>query len=339
MNKICFAICAGLLLTPLAAAQETQTHTLPDGTTHTHDSPGVLPVAPVQPAQPQMPPFDRMAKLGPDGKVIKLEGVLDILAIPRNNLIDAATRERIRPYVQNWLAEVDQLAIDNLDFIEKIAPPEGGSGVIDEVNINDNKKLLYVAQMMNQLMAAGPLSAHLEVKEALTRDQAQLNQQIVSDYLQQLMNQVMADNGVPNQIDQKPQTEEQKLKQVNAVSRFLYELSCRDTMTAYYRMLKDAAPVMEKVVEQMNLSADQVAKIKPLLPKAKSAMLPKDKQQATREILNQMTFDQRREALQKARELAPPYDPISQLPPQQASVAPQQDQSVVPVGAPMGGGR
>jgi hypothetical protein len=170
MKTIRIALCAGLLLAPLAAAQETQTHTLPDGTTHSHTNPPGQPVDIQQPipqqAVPQLPPFDRMAKLGPDGKVIRLEGILDIMALPRNALIDDAARAKIRPLVQAWIADVDQLAIDNLDFVEKIAPPDGGVSIIDTVDVNDNKKLLYVAQMMNQLMAAGPLSAHLEAKSS-----------------------------------------------------------------------------------------------------------------------------------------------------------------------------
>jgi len=59
-------------------------------------------------------------------------------------------------------------------------------------------------------------------------------------------------------------------------------------------------------------------------------MTSQDKRAATRSILNQLTFDQRRSALSKARELAPPYDPIAQLPPQQAAGA--QDHPATPVG-------
>jgi len=328
--RLRLALCAGLLLSPLAAAQETHTHVEPDGTTKTVQGPQhTIPPAPAAP-MPQLPPFDRLAKLGPDGKVIRLEGILDILAIPRNALVDDATRARISPLVQTWMADVDQLAIDNLDFIEKIDPPDGSIGVIETVDINDNKRLLYVAQMMNQLMSAGPLSAHLEAKDGFTREQSALNQQIVSDYLQQVMNEIMAENGVPNNIEQKPQSEADKVKQVNAVSRFLYQISCRDPMNAYYRMLTDAAPVMDRVIAGMSLTPDQASKVKPYLAAAKSAMTSQDKRAATRSILNQLTFDQRRSALSKARELAPPYDPIAQLPPQQAAGA--QDHPATPVG-------
>src|SRR5687768_1476502 len=131
--RLRLALAAGLLIVPAAMAQQSQTN--PTGTTtsqagqpahkhddhagHDHGQPAGQP-ATIQQAQPlqavpQLPPFDRLAKLGPDGKVIRIEGVLDIMAIPRNTLIDQATREKIRPLVKNWVADVDQLAIDNLD--------------------------------------------------------------------------------------------------------------------------------------------------------------------------------------------------------------------------------
>src|SRR5688572_797822 len=74
------------------------------------EGPQAVPVAP----EPQFPAFESLVKHGPDGKVIRLEGVMDILAFHRNPLIDAKTLDAIKPSVVNWLADVDQLAIDNL---------------------------------------------------------------------------------------------------------------------------------------------------------------------------------------------------------------------------------
>jgi hypothetical protein len=279
----------------------------------------------LQPAQIFVqPPFDRLAKLGPDGKIVRIEGILDILAIPRNAYVDTATRERIRPLVQTWMAEVDQLTIDNLDFLEKIMPPDGTPGVIESVNINDTQKLHYVAQMMTQLMSAGPLSNHLEQVGGFNRDQAQRNQEIVSDYLQQVMNEIMAENGVPNDKSKAPTSEADKVKQVNAVSRFLYYISCRDATDSYLRQLAAAAPLMDKVVASLQLTAEQKDKVKAPLAACAAATANADKRKATRALLDQLTFDQRRAALAKARELAGPYDPLAGLPPQGSFPAPAQ---------------
>lgn len=284
-----------------------------------HSIPGAQPAAqPTPPPAPviNLPPWDRLAKLGPDGKVIRVEGILDILAIPRNNFIDAATRERIRPMVMNWMAEVDQLAIDNLDFMEMIERPDGQPGVIDKLELNDNQNVHRVAQMMTQLMSTGPLSNHLEQLGGLNREQSQRNQEIVSDYLQQVMNEIMAAGGTPNVQGTTPTSEEDKVKQVNLVSRFLYGISCRDTLDSYRRQLASSAAVMDKAVASLDLPADVKAKVTPLLPACKSAADTAAKRKATRAVLDQLSFDQRRAALTKARDLAGQYDPLAELPPQ-----------------------
>lgn len=302
----------------------------------------------VQPAQPGptaiLPPFDRLAKLGPDGKIVRVDGILDILAIPRNKLIDDAAREKCRPVVKAWMADVDQLAIDNLDFLEKIEPSDGSAGVIDTLDISDMARVRYVAQMMTQLMSAGPLSAHLEQKEVLNRDQSNLNQQIVSDYLQQVMNEIMAEGGTPNDITKKPQNEEEKVKQVNNVSRFLYHISCRDAVDSFHRQLADAAPIMDKVVAKMELSADQKAKLQAPLASCKSAKTVAEKRKASRAVLDQLSFDQKREAMNRAHEMAPSYDPLAGLPPQPVAEAPAAPSAPMlqPVGArtaPTAGGK
>jgi hypothetical protein len=308
MKTVRYALSASLLL---AAAAMAQTPITPAPASDATKPPQPAAAAPIN-----LPPWDRLAKLGDDGKVIRVEGILDILAIPRNNFIDAATRERIRPMVSNWMAEVDQLAIDNLDFLEMIERPDGQPGVIEKLELNDNQNVHRVAQMMTQLMSTGPLSNHLEQLGGLNREQSQRNQEIVSDYLQQVMNEIMAAGGTPNVQGVTPQTEEDKVKQVNLVSRFLYGISCRDTLDSYRRQLASSAAVMDKAVASLDLAAAAKAKVDPLLPACKSASDTVAKRKAARAVLDQLEFDQRRAALNKARELAGQYDPLADLPAQ-----------------------
>ncbi len=318
------AIAASLLLSQAALAQST-VYDPATGKTNTQPAPkqpgAADPASKIGPIKPLMqmpvavnPPFTRLAELGPDGKIIRVDGNLDLLAMPRNTFVDQACRDRVRPIVKAWMADVDQLTIDNLDFLEKIEPPNGGPGVIDNVNINDQATLHAVAQMMTMLMAAGPLSNHLEMKEGFNREQSQRNQEIVSDYLQQVMNEIMKEAGVPNAQGQEL-NEEQKLAQVNSVSRFLYHISCRDTIDAYHRQLADAAPVMDKAVASLGLSADQSAKLKDLVAACKSAGTVQEKRKASRAVLDALTFDQRRAVLTKALEINGPCDPLATMGP------------------------
>jgi hypothetical protein len=299
---------AGLLMAPVALAQDA------DAT-----KPVVVQEAPVlfrqanppAAAQPVLPPFESLVVRGPDGKVKRIEVQLDLLAMHRNVLIDESTRERILPVVREWILDLDQLVIDNLDFLENIEPPDGSKGVIDQIDLNNAATVQPVAQMMNQLIAAGPLTAHLQSKGVFTREQADLNQRIISDYLQQVMNEVLAQHNVPAAQGAQPQNQEERNLQVNTVSRHLYALSARDAMSSYHRQLQSAAPYAEQIVAATELGTEVIQKIRPLVAEAKSAQTDLERRRSVRLILNELTFDQRREFLQRAKEIVPEPDPLA----------------------------
>ncbi len=259
-------------------------------------------------APPPAPQFESLAKKGPDGKIIQLEGVVDILAFDNNKLIDQATRERCKPFILAWLADVDQLAIDNLDFIEKIEPGDNKPGMLDDIDVDDHVKLQQMSQMMSQLMSAGPLSNHLEIKGALTRDQSGLNQQITSDYLQTKMNEIMAEN--PEDPKDGGDAEKAKHRRINNLTRFLYSLSCKDPITSYHRIMADSAPHIDAVVASLKLTGDQAKAAAAEIPAIKAAKTKMAQKAAVRKLLNGLNFDQKRAFLTKALELAPVVDPF-----------------------------
>jgi hypothetical protein len=304
-----FPLLAGLLIAPVALAQDADAPAQP---IVVQESPVVFRQANPQAAQQAaLPPFESMVVRGPDGKVKRIEAQLDLLALHRNVLVDDATRERIRPVLHEWIADLDQLVIDNLDFLERVLPPDGSTGVIDQIDLNNAATVQPVAQMMNQLIAAGPLTAHLQSKGVLTREQSDLNQRIISDYLQQVMNEVLAANQVPAAQGAQPQNQEERNRQVNTVSRHLYALSARDAISSYYRQMESAAPHAEQIVAATELGSEVAQKVRPLVAEAKSAQTDLERRRSVRMILNELTFDQRREFLQRAKEIVPERDPLA----------------------------
>jgi hypothetical protein len=300
---------AGLVVVPVALAQDADA---PKEQPVLQQAPVVFRQATPQPApQPVLPPFESMVVRGPDGKIVRIERQLDLLALHRNSLVDDATRERVRPVLREWLMDLDQLVIDNLDFLERIEPPDGSPGVIERIDLNDASTVQPVAQMMNQLIAAGPLTAHLQSRGVLTREQADLNQRIISDYLQQVMNEVLAANQVPAARGDQPQNQEERNLQVNTVSRHLYALSARDAISSYYRQLQSAAPYAEQIAAATEMTSEQREKIAPLVGTARSAQTEIQRRQGVRRIMNELSFDQRREFLQRAKEVVPELDGLS----------------------------
>lgn len=277
---------------------------------HTHQPvpfKGEGPQAVKVPPPPQFPAFDSLAKKGPDGKILPIETVSDIAAFERNKLITPAVLESAKPVILNWLADVDQLAIDNLDFLEQLDPEDGKKGILDSVNVENKIQLTQMAQMMTQLMSAGPLTAHLESKGVLTREQSGLNQQITSDYLQQRMNEIQAEQVPPELAGQ---AEAAKNWKVNNLTKFLYSLSCNDSVVSYRRMQADAAMNIDALVKSLGLNGDLASKVAGEVAGIKGSKNRADQRKAVRKLMNHLNFEQRRQFLTKARELAPVKDPV-----------------------------
>lgn len=262
----------------------------------------------VVPPAPETPAFESLVKRGPDGKVMRLEGVMDIVAFSRNKLIDAKTIEAMKPVVLNWIADVDQLAIDNLDFVEQLEPEAGQKGLLDGVDVENKVQLTQMSQMMNQLMSAGPLTAHLEVKGVLTREQSGLNQQITGDYLQQCMNEIQALPGPPELAGQ---DEAIKKWRVNKLTSFLYQLSCKDPVASYRRMLADSARHIDTIIGSLKIDGEKASKVAAAVAEVKAAATREDQRTAVRKLLKNLSFQQKREFLMKTREVAPVTDPFA----------------------------
>ncbi len=268
---------------------------------------GEGPQAVPMPAAPELPAFESLVKKGPDGKVVRIEGVMDIIAFGRNKLIDAKTIETIKPAVLNWMADVDQLAIDNLDFVEKLDAEEGKKGLLDEVNVEDKVQLTQMSQMMNQLMSAGPLTAHLETKGLLTREQSALNQQITGDYLQQCMNEIQGEAPPAEMAGNEAGI---KTWRVNKLTSFLYALSCKDPIASYRRMQLDAAANIDAVIKAMDFKGDQASQIGSGVAAVKAAKTKAEQRTAVRNLMKTLKFEQRRDFLIRTREVAPVKDPM-----------------------------
>lgn len=244
--------------------------------------------------------FETMATPGPDGKIARLDIPTDIASLQRNPLIDAATRERLRAAVADWVSDVDLVAIENLDFLERIEPADGSPGVVavlDSASIDQTK---FIGQMVTQLGAAGNLNNVLNGRGLLTADQFNINQHITAEYLQRCMNEVIPANQVV-----KDQAEQ--LDRTNRYNRFLYTVSVSDATCSYHRLLAHTGAKLPELVATLKLDT---AKLADALAKAKSAADDAGRRAAATAALRQLSFTQRQDLLRAAQKASPPFDPF-----------------------------
>jgi hypothetical protein len=276
------------------------------------EQPGEKMLPPKRITQRFAPQFKSIMRIDSTGKLVHIDESLDIKAIGNNHLISMEDRARLSPAIRAWLDDIDQLTIDDLDYLEQIEPLDGSPGILSKMDTDDPLQQKMVGSMMTHLMSAGQLTTAMQTKGLLNAAQAGMNQAIINEYLQAMMNEVVQANG-GGRGNLSP--EEQK-KQTKAVTSFLYYMTSRDAIEAYRRLVSDAAVVADRAIDLMHLPSEESARLAPLAANAKSASAGADRRKAMDALLKAMSFDQRRAFLAKARELGPiQTDPLAGLPP------------------------
>lgn len=274
-----------------------------------------------QPAQPTQDPnsvkFESLVRRDADGKTIPLEGIIDLYSLHRNPTIDEAAWQKITPIVVEWMTDVDNSVIDNLDFVEKL-----DSGMLNEVDVMDMNTNRMIMEMMMQFLSIGPATTILEQRGALTRLQSMVNTNIGNDYLQKMLDETRQE--AQEQAKAQPQ-DKQEAFTVNATSKFIFNLMWRDAKESYKRQLDEAAPNLDKLIDGLRLESETASEVKQAAQKVKVAAAGDARRKAMKETLQLMPFDKRRELLRKARDLAPPFNPRTAYvppPPQPTQPAP-----------------
>lgn len=283
-----------------AWAQDTGTGGQAPGGVVPGQGPMVPGVAPAVSAEP-LPASESLVRRDAAGKVVRIRGVLDVHALLRNSLITPEVLQRARPHVEEWAADINQLAIDNLDFLEEIEE----QGLIETFDFNDRERLSYLSQITVPLISAGPLAKRLLDRGVLTTEQFQRNERIKNEYLQAVLNELMAETLPPGDPmrEEGPDEEarkQQQMENINRIVRFLYYTACSDVREAFLSMLTDAAPMAHLIVEDLNLAGEVRAALEPGVAAALAARSDDDRRASVRNILRRLDFDQRRAFLQAA---------------------------------------
>jgi hypothetical protein len=251
--------------------------------------PAVGQQAPAQPTQ-------KVARTEADGKLERLDGLVELYAIQRGKHVPAEVKEKIKPLVRNWLLEVQQQVIDNLDFIIQLEPLDGKPGFFETFDPANAKDVERVGAFSRQLMSAGPLINTLEFRRALDTQQAANIRQAAYEYDFALLQEVMAE------------TKDHKVQM-----RHQYRMGYRDAIGMFHRLLDRAAPKVDEAVAAAKLSPEETAAAAPLVAAVKAAKEPKDVRVAVKALLATMSFPKQRAFMVKVGEASPIDDPYSIL--------------------------
>lgn len=241
---------------------------------------------------PPSAPVQRLAAVQADGTVEVLDGFVDLRAIKTIGGLDQETTERVNRFAREWLLDVQQQVIDNVDFVIQIEPLDGSTGYLDTINPQDPKSFERASKYALQLNSSGTLLNALLGRRVLSSEQAQSFQREVYNYDMALLRQVVGSG-----------------HDMTLSTRHQYRMSFRDALGMYHSLLDRAVSCIDRAVEA--LGPEAAAKVKPEVASVKAAKGRDEGRAAMRGLLQKLTHAQRRALLMKVRDLVPITNALS----------------------------
>lgn len=135
------------------------------------------PSTPPPPASVVLPslPYKSLAEKGPDGKLLPLTEPIYVAALRVNPTVTDDERSKIEPYLATRRQAYEQIAIDNIDFLQEI-----DNGLIEKLNMADSNDAKKV-QKIRALAGKGTLSAALKEAKLLSDMQIKFGDKIVKE--------------------------------------------------------------------------------------------------------------------------------------------------------------
>lgn len=280
--------------------------------------PGVQPAKPATaPIKQPAAPIERGSLVQRDpatNKIVRVNGVLDAIALKQIPSITPQEWAAMEPVIADWTADVNQLVIDNIDFMERI-----DAGLYDTLDMNNQATVKYTQSVNNQLSSAGSLNVRLVQKNVINTAVAQAVMQTTNEYVQGIYAELASESAVPNNNADPGAVSAQQQKYANLISRYFQAVPSRDAREQYHRILLDSAGLIDQILA--GLPAEAKAKADPAVAAVKAAPTDTAKMVAVRDLMNTLSFDQKRAFLAKAVQLGAAKDPFRPAPAMPAPAA------------------
>lgn len=241
-------------------------------------------------ASTPIPEHEALAVVGEDGRVVRLEGILDEIALQRNPLVSGAKNDDINAMRVRRRAQAEKMVIENLDLFREVE-----SGVINNIALANFEEFQRVVQKIPPLVITGSLSSQLADEGVLTRVQSQSTNQIVRMYNSAVSEELEKEFG-ENYLDH--------------FMKFIINESLKDSRAAYAGL-----------IDEMIANADDLAKMdlspnaRKAVERAKSVQGDPDAPRLVRADLDKLDIEELQDLLRAVRDRRadPDQPPLEKL--------------------------
>jgi len=183
-------------------------------------------------------PYPPLANIGPDGKIIRLKELPDILALRANPTVGPASVEDIMPVLYGRRARFEMLTINSLDLYWELT-----NGAIDNLSMGNLKELTRIGEMVKPLVGKTTLSEELTNRGILSRVQGGMNKHIVQEYKKAVGDEIQVLEG-DNSLD--------------SFMKFVLNDSIQESKLAYQALLGELIPQVDAVAAKAGINSSAV---------------------------------------------------------------------------------
>ncbi|MBU6414461.1 MAG: hypothetical protein KGS45_13440 [Planctomycetes bacterium] len=224
-------------------------------------------------------PYKSLAEKGADGKLVALTEPIYVAALRVNPTVTDDERSKIEPYLKTRRESYEQIAIDNIDFLQEI-----DNGLVDKLNMadpNDAKKV----QKIRALAGKGTLSAALRDAKLLSETQIRFGDKIVKERNEAEIAELKAAAG---------SKEGDKKAAADVVTPHLMRQAVSESLMARRGLFLELANNLTKVEGSLGLDAAAFGSLKTAVAAAKDDA---SKVAAVQGVFKGLNADQARAAL------------------------------------------
>jgi hypothetical protein len=182
-------------------------------------------------------PYPKLAQKGPDGRILRLRQLPDILALRSNPTIGPVTVEKIMPLVYLRRYKMETSVIDNLDLYWELT-----NGMIENLDMSDINEMGRAADMIKPLVPEVTLSQDLLNRQILTRTQGGMNNYIVREYKKAITDEIQVLDGN---------------KGLEEVMRFVLQDSLHEATLAYEGLLVESMGRISELMEKTGVDSSE----------------------------------------------------------------------------------
>ena len=190
-------------------------------------------------------PYPKLAQTGPNGRILRLRQLPDILALRSNPNVGPVSVEKIMPIIYSRRYRFELMVIDNLDLYWELS-----AGLIENLDMSNMTEMGRIAQMLKPLVGETTLSQELLNRGILTRVQGGMNQYIVREYKKAITDEIQVLDGDSG---------------LDGVMRFVLDDSIHEAGLAYSAMIAEASYQIDELVDETDATSEEAQALKAMV--------------------------------------------------------------------------